>query len=283
MLYRLTLPEADTMSRTLSLVETAWDVIQLLVARKQYRTALRQLMRLLARPDVPETLIADAHRLAGRLALELEQYPVARRYWKAVVERAGDSAEAYYAIGRAWEEDPEGCDRRAMRAFRRALKHEPANPIYRAAYGRSAARCGHVRHGTRHMLAAAQQAENDLAVIRVIVPGLLEIGQAGQARRIVAKARFLTPGNAELAALWAWVKFEEARSAQRSCRGFQRPDGVARMAKDARFAMDGVRTIVPLLQVVGTTPPRPDNGWRRDAVSCPRPHIAYLSFRKADR
>lgn len=271
------------MSRTLSLVETAWDVIQSLVVRKQYRTALRHVTRLLARPDMPETLTAEAHRLAGQLALELEQYPVARRHWKAVLQRTGDSAEAYYALGRAWEEDPGGCDRRAAIAFRHALKHEPANPIYRAAYGRAAARCGQVRRGIREMLAAAQQAENDLAVIRVVVSGLLEIGQAGRARRIVAKARFLAPSNAELAALWEWVKFEEARSTQRLRRGFQRSDRAPRITQDARCATEGVRTIVPLLHVVGTTPSRPDSGWRRDAASYPQPHFARLSFRKADR
>ncbi len=271
------------MSRTLSLVETTWDVIQSLVVRKQYRTALRHVMRLLARPDVPETLTAKAQRLAGQLALELGQYPVARRHWKAVLHRAGDSAEAYYAIGRAWEEDPDGCDRRAAIAFRHALKHEPANPIYRAAYGRAAARCGQVRRGIRDMLAAARQAENDLAVIRVVVSGLLEIGQVGQARRIVTKARFLASGNAELVALWEWVKFEGARSAQRSGRGFRHPNKTQRMAQDARFATEGVRTIVPLLHVVGTIPPQPDSGWRRDAASYPRPHFARLRYRKADR
>ncbi|MCS6865727.1 MAG: hypothetical protein RMJ56_01935 [Gemmataceae bacterium] len=270
------------MSRTLSLVETAWDVIQALVARQQYRAAFRQLSRLLARPDVPATLAEKAHRLAGQLAFELEHYAAARRHWKAVWYADRECAEAAYALGRAWEDDPDGCDRRAAKYFRHAFMRQPDNPLYRATFGRSMARCGRIRQGIRHMLAASQSAENDHAVIRVVVTGLLEIGQIGEARRIVAKARFLAPGCAVLAGLWQRVQFEQARVTQRRRGDLPAHLRSSRLAQEVRTATEGVRTIVPVLHVVRNQPLCERGGWRRDEASYPRPHLASLKIRQAD-
>ena len=54
-------------------------------------------------------------------------------------------------------------------------------------------------------MTAADQAPGAIEVVRVAVSGLLETGKAGTARRVLAKAQFLRPGCAELAALGARI------------------------------------------------------------------------------
>ena len=137
--------------------------------------------------------------------------------------------------------------------------------------------------GTREMLSAADQAAGDLAVVRVAVNGLLEVGKADEARRVVAAARFLSPGNPELAGLWARVNFESARAGQR-----KRAKAVKTRenAQDAHFATDGDRSTLPFVRLVGETSPKAARAAggtvRLDAVSLPRPHFARMGARKAD-
>lgn len=284
------------MSRTLTLIDAGWESVQLLVERGQRANALDQLTRLLARPDVPAAILADGHRLAGELAVELGKYATARRHLKAAAALEPKHAGTRYAMGRAWEEDPDGCDRRAAICYKKATMLDAANPLYRVAFGRSAARCGKLKRGTSEMLAAVEAATNDLAVIRVAVSGLLEAGKIEEARHVIAKARFLNAGNSELAGLWERVKFESARLSQRKMTRPATTHTNTRYAQDAHFATDGDRVTLPFVRLVtdadssststkGTTGGAGGNGGgtvRRDTASFPRPHLTRLHARKAD-
>jgi tetratricopeptide (TPR) repeat protein len=265
------------MSRTLTLIEAGWDCARTLAARGRKADALAQLTRLLARPDVPAALTAEAHRLAGDLALGLEKFATARRHLNAAAALEPNHAGTRYAMGRAWEEDPDGCDRRAAICFQKAAALDGTNPAYRVAFGRAASRCGKLKLGAREMLAAVDAAGCEIGVVRAAVSGLLEVGKVGAARRVVAKARFLRPGDAELAAMWGWVKFETARLAQRTTQG------KTRYAQDAQFATDGDRVTLPFLRIAETGECEGTGGTvRRDTASFPRPHVARLHARKAD-
>ncbi len=275
------------MSRTLTLIPTGWELVRATAERGGRASALVQLERVLARPDVPAALVADGHRLAAELALDLSQYATARRHLKAVVELEPGDAGARFLLGRAWEEDPDGCDRRAAIAFKKATALDPANALSRACFGRAAERCGSVKRGTREMLAAVAAAAGDVAVVRVAVQGLLEVGKVADARQVIARARFLCPGNGELTALWQRVNFEDARRTQRKLvkaeksNKAERTSGKTRYAQDAHFATDGDRVTLPFVRPTGA----PGNGGtvRHDGPSFPRPHIARLHTRKADR
>ena len=189
------------MSKTLSLIDAGWESIRATAKRGQRALALNRLTRLLARPDVPSELAPEAHRLAGELALDLGRYATARGHLKAAAKLEPAHAGTRYLAGRAWEEDPDGCDRRAAICFKKAVNLDAAKPLYRAAFGRAAARCGKANLGTREMLAATGTigAAGNVTVVRVAVGGLLEVGKIA-ARRVLAKARFLCPGNRELTA-----------------------------------------------------------------------------------
>lgn len=281
------------MSRTLTLLGAGWESVRTTAQRGQRAGALKRLTQMLARPDVPAASAAEWHRFAGELALEIARYAIARSHLKAAA-RLTEHANTRFLLGRAWEEDPNGCDRRAAVYFKKATALEPANPLYRACFGRAAARCGKVKLGTREMLAAAEMAAGDVAVVRVAVNGLLEIGKAADARRVLATARFLRPGDLDLAALWERVKFETARLGQ--CERAKTAKTAksekfesTRYAQDAHFATDGDRVILPFVRLADDTDPSkiakgPAGGTvRRDGASFPRPHLARFGARKADR
>src|SRR5213079_2384732 len=60
----------------------------------------------------------------------------------------------------------------------------------------------------RAVLAAADAAPGDVAVIRVATDRLLEAGKLKTASRVLTKARFLNSGNRELVALGERTRFE---------------------------------------------------------------------------
>jgi len=168
--------------------------------------------------------------------------------------------------------------------FKKATVFDASNPLYRASLGRAAARCGKMSFGAREMLRAVEGA-SDLATVRVAVSGLLEVGKADAARRVVAAARFVQPAHRELAAMWQRVKFEAARLDQRAAAKKEN----ARYAQDAQFATEGDRVTLPFLRLADDTDAsKAGRGMaggtvRHDAASFPRPHLARLAVRKADR
>jgi len=280
------------MSRTLTLLEAGWESVRATAERGQRTSALKRLKQMLARPDVPAACAAEWHRFAGQLALALARYTTARSHLRAAARLEAAHANTRFLQGLAWEDDPDGCDRRAALCFKKAVALDAANPLYRAYFGRAAARCGKVKLGAREMLAAAQVAPGETSVLRVVVGGLLEAGKADDARRVLVTARFLRPGDIDLAALWERVKFEAARLGQ--CERAKRAkmgktSENTRYAQDAQLAREGDRVILPFVRLADDTDPskaaKGTTGGtvRRDGASFPRPHLARLSARKADR
>ncbi len=268
------------MSRTLTLIRTGWDSIRSIAACGRKADALAQLELLLVRTDVPTDIAAEGHQLAGTIALDLGRFTTARRHLKAASGFDVTDANTRYLTGRAWEEDPEGCDRKAAIAFRKATLLDGTNPLYRAAFGRAAARCGQVRRGVCEMTAAADQAADDVAVVRVAVNGLLELGKLGKARGVLAKAMFLRPGHSELATAWQRTKFEAARRNQR--RVLKTRENT-RYAQDAQFAREGDRVLLPFIRIADGTNTASGTSVRVDTVSFPRPHFDRLRISKLDR
>ena len=275
------------MSRMLALIGAGWASVRSSATHSRHRAdALARVTRLLARPDLPAPVAAEAHQLAGELLIAAERYTEARRHLRSATTLAPTCARAYYLRGLASERDPHGCDRRAALSFRQAANLEPGNALYRAAFGRAAVRCDRVRLGVRALLAAADAAPGELPVVRIVVEGLTEAGRTTAARKILTKARFLCVGQPaahELAALGERVRFEAARCEQR---------GTTRHRQDAEHATDGGRVVLPFLRVTNDTletekqtgtETRTQPVVRRDVVSFPRPHFPRPRAGHADR
>lgn len=267
------------MSRTLALVGAGWDSVRRSVARGRRTEVLPRLRQLLARQDLPTGLAGDAHRLAGELLLEAEQYSQARRHLREASRLQPKDALTYYQWGLAHERDPHGSDLWAARLFCKASRLQPKDASYRAAFGRALIRCDQPRRGTRELLAAAAEAAGDIEIIRVVVTGLLEAHRYKTANRVLTCARFLARTvrvQHELTSLLNRVRFETARTAQR--------ETTVRQRQDAELAREGGRTVLPYLRLVETTKRDGSarSSTRRDVFSLPRPHRLRLPMRRAD-
>jgi hypothetical protein len=269
------------MSRMLSLIGAGWASIRSSAAHGLRTDTLDQLRRLLARPHLPTSVALDGHRLAGELLVEAEQYHKARHHLRLAAGLAPTHAQTFHLWGLAYERDPHGCDRRAAILFRRASVLEPANPTYRAEFGRAAVRSNRIKQGARELLAAANAAPGDVAVIRVVTEGLIEARRFVDARLVLNKARFLSFESAkdrELTNLSERVRFESTRRAQRE---------TTRHVQDAEFAKEGGRVVLPFVRIAEETgtgsKSHSNKSTRRDVVSMPRPHFPRIRVRRADR
>jgi hypothetical protein len=268
------------MSRMLTLIQAGWSSIRFSAAQGRRTDTLARLSRLLSRQDVPTPIAADAHRLAGELLTDAEQYTNARRHLRAAAALEPLHARTYYLWALAHERDPHGCDRRAALRFFKAASLEPTNALYWACFGRAAVRCDRTKWGVCKLLRASDQAPGDLDVVRVVVDGLLEADRPGTARRVLNRAGFLCRNSArarELRLLSERVRFAIARRDQRGERG------TTRHGQDAEFARDGGRVVLPFIRVATETPAQKGEQVRRDVISLPRPHFPRLLSRKADR
>jgi len=210
----------------------------------------------------------------AEIMLESERFAQARRHARASLALAPEHARTHYLLGQSFENDPYGDDHRAARCFRRASRLVPASADYRAALGRACVRRGKVKRGVRELLAAADIAPKDAAVLSVVLDGLLTAGKVAAARRIIVKARFLCPGNGAMHRLWERLVYEEARRGQRR----------ASSTQDAGPARDGGAQLLPFLRVVGSSSSsrRPLANVRRDGMSLPQSHLPRLRATNSD-
>jgi len=269
----------SAMSTMLTLIQAGWSSIRSSVAQGRRTDALDRLARLLARPDVPAAVAADAHRLTGELLTHAERYSQARRHLRAAAALEANNARTYFLWGLAEEHDPHGNDRRAALRYLRASRLDSRNPLYRASFGRAAVRCDLVKLGVRETLAAVDAAPGEMDVLRVAIDGLLAAERPGTARRVLNRASFLCRQAAksrELRTLLERVRFDLARRCQRGVRG------TTRLGQEAGIARDGARVVLPFIRVAKELPNRVGSV-RRDVVSFPRPHFPRLLSRKVDR
>jgi hypothetical protein len=217
----------------------------------------------LAAPELPPGIAAKTHRLAASLAAGRGNYSAARRHLRAAARLDPADAETHYLLGQAFEADPFGSDASAARHYRAAAKLTRTNATYRAAFGRAAVRAGLRTGGLKTLARAASLAPRDPAVLSVVVDGLLDAGRVRTARRIVARARFLSGGDARIEALWNRVRFATARADQ------------------LRPAPDG---ILPFVRVISSVPHvGAGRIVRADPPSRPRPHLVRYAGRKQRR
>lgn len=259
------------MSRMLTFHDAAWASARAAVSAGKRADALASLTPLVSGADeVPGHLVLLAHRLAGRIHYAAERYAMARRHLLAAAKLEPSVAEIHYELGLAFENDPYGCDSRAARRFRRAVKLDPSQARFAAAAGRALVRTDRVRAGVKWLLAAAQQAPADAAVLKVVVDGLCYAGKEKAAQAVVTKARFLAPGDAKIGRLWDEVRYARTQRTQR--RG--RPATVGRGP-----------VLLPFLRVTGGSRSTAVGGGivRRDAGSRAAPHVGRLRAYRNER
>ena len=205
------------MSMTLPFADAVWAAARAQAVAGDKHAALTTLTPLLS-AAAPDRLRLLAHRLAGRLHFAAGRHHAARKHLYAAARVSPLTAEIHFEIGQAFEADPYGCDRRAARRFRRAVKLAPRVARFAAALGRSLVRRNKLAAGVRHLRAAAALAPTDVDVLRVVADGLADAGRPAEAFALVNAARFSAAGGRELAKLAADARFRLAAGPKRTRR-----------------------------------------------------------------
>ena len=250
------------MSKTLSFLEAAWTLSRdhaLAGRRREALTTLRPLLDgtdAAGGPPVSGGLATLAHRLAGRLHFNAENYRAARRHLRTARRLSPGHAETHFDLGLAWERDPQGSDRYALHSYRRADRLNPGVPKYLAALGRALVRNDRAVRGCKLLRQAAELAPGQPAILRVVVEGLRESGRAGEAYRLVVQAKFSAPQCREVSRLYAEARFALSARAQSG-----------RSASPAVLAFPGVSAGVAA-------------GYRRNGPAVVRPRSHRIRFRQ---
>jgi Flp pilus assembly protein TadD len=200
-------------------------------------------------------------RAAAGVAIGQEKYRRARRLLCEAIALAPADAGLWFEMGRAFEDDPHGCDRKAARRYKKAAQLNANEPKYKAALGRAMVHINEVGSGVRVMCRAADAAPTDPDVLGVVAEGLREAGRAELAFKLLSKARFLAPTDRGIEHLWARAKF----------------DMLAERQKGGPRAMP---TAIPMLRVYHDVPAQANT--RIDRGHSPAPHIARLRAFRSD-
>jgi Flp pilus assembly protein TadD len=177
--------------------------------------ARRTLLAVLAQPELEPKQQVLAHREAAKLAVAGEQYRRARRHLRAARVLAPHDAEIHYELGRVFEDDPYGCDRRAAQRYRKAVQLNINEPKYQAALGRAMIRNRETRSGIKMLRRAANAAPTDIEVLELVTEGLRDAGRSDLAFELLSKARFLAPADSGISHLWIRSKFDRAAEYQK--------------------------------------------------------------------
>jgi Flp pilus assembly protein TadD len=201
-------------------------------------------------------------RAAAAVAAAAERYRRARKLLTEAIALAPADAGLWFEMGRAYEDDPHGDDRKAARRYKKAAQLNANEPKYKAALGRAMVRINEVGNGVRVLCRAAAAAPTDAEVLGVVAEGLREAGRAELAFSLLSKARFLAPADRGIEHLWTRAKFDMLAERQHGTRGKTTPASI------------------PMLRVFNAEP-IPQKA-RTDRHHAPAPHIARLRAFRSD-
>lgn len=158
----------------------------------------------------------EAAAVAAERCLSAGRYRSARRHLRAALRRTPDDARCRYLLGRALADDPHGCDRRAARHYRKAVKLNASEPLYRAALGLALVRIDDTRSGVNVLRRAAEADPTNTEVLAIVVEGLREAGESELAFQLLSKARFLAPADPDVLHLWNRTRFDVTAQGQQA-------------------------------------------------------------------
>ena len=228
------------MSRMLTFFESGFASATALASTGRFNAARRTLRGLRATCDLGPDSALQLHSAAAEWAMFSERYSEARRHLRRVLKLDPTDAAGHFALGRAHEADPFGCDRMAVRRYRKAIQLNANEPKYRAALGRALVRVDNVQAGVKILCRAAEAAPSDPEVLEIVSEGLREAGRADEAFRVMSHARFLAPDDRAIKKLWDRSRFGLTAATQH-----------ARRANAERSRPIENAAVLPFLRVAG--------------------------------
>jgi tetratricopeptide (TPR) repeat protein len=164
--------------------------------------ARRLLRRVLASAGDSPRIRTQALRLLAGIESDAGRFRRARRHLLAAIRIRRHADELYVEYARAVLADPDADPRRAVQALRKAVGIDPHEPRSWAALGTAAARAGDDRLAAKAFRRAARLRPDHLDTLAETVEGFLALGHEDEARAVLNAARFRSPNDAGVIALW---------------------------------------------------------------------------------
>lgn len=186
------------------------------------RDAYRVWKRLAAFRSLPAELLEEAHVHLAELRLARQQFRRARRHLAVALLYRPDSARYHLLMARALNSLDHGDPERAAEHYRRSVELDANQPRTWAEVGLLAVDLGNVEEGIAALRRAAELADDDAAVLALVVEGLCLAERADEARQVLLAARFRHPRDRRILKLWNDLQYDELHEAQEQTRQ-QRP------------------------------------------------------------
>ena len=198
---------------------------------------------------------------AARLAtiqIELGEYQQARRHLTSVLFYRPSHAPYYYQLATALHHDPDADASRAARYYRQAVQLDPDQPMWWVDFGFFLLQTGRLRKGISALRKAAILGQDNPAVLKRLVEGLVLADRTNEARSLLQTARFRHPRDERFRKLWNDFQFQALHESQ----------------TNPPSAADPV--ILPFVRLANLPlkPQLPGRIVRLDKASKPKPHLA---------
>jgi Flp pilus assembly protein TadD len=179
------------MSDLLAFQEALWTTAKSAASQGRFNQALCHLKPLLHDSN-NRRLSLLAHRLAGRIYVNLEKFSHARKMFRAAIKLMPLCDQTWFDLGQAFEFDPYGCDRRAAKCYRKASRLKPTEAKYYAAFGLALVRLNRLKMAFTQLREAKRLAGQDANTLKLIVSAYLEANRPEMADEVLKPLRFST-------------------------------------------------------------------------------------------
>jgi tetratricopeptide (TPR) repeat protein len=176
--------------------------------------ARRLLRRVLVSSGDSTRTRADALRLLAGIEFDAGRFRQARCRLAAAIRLRRHADDLYVEYARAVLADPDGDPRLAVKALRRAVGIDPHEPRSWAALGTAALRAADDRLACKAFRRAARLYPERIDTLEEVVDGLMALGRKDEARAALNTARFHSPNDSNVSALWDRFRFTLAVRAQ---------------------------------------------------------------------
>ncbi len=202
------------MSQTLDLVTGLLAAARRLQDLGHSRPALHLLQRLAVFRQLPPATAEEVHSRLAELYGGREEFKPARRHLTIALTYRPQHAAYHHRMARLIEDDSDASIDRAGRYHRRAVRGEPDNAAYWAAYGEFLLGAGRTRAGRHALRRAFRLAHFDVALVGEVAAILRVVDLWADARKILRRALFLNARDRRFRQLWQRHQFAEVHHNQ---------------------------------------------------------------------
>src|SRR5262245_10276148 len=172
------------------------------------REAMRLFKKMASCRDLPQAVAEETQKRLGELRLESRQYAKARRHFAAALAYQPYYAGYHHLLATATRQDDDAEPRRALEHLRQAVELDPGNAGFWADLGLLALEQGDMDEGLAALKKASELAPDDVNILAKVVPGLVDAGQAEEARSLLLAARFRHRRQPRVEKMWNDFQFQ---------------------------------------------------------------------------